>query len=55
MLPYANGSAPDLEGAKAALREAWERFYSGLSPKSIEHWHHTQDAAKGRFERTEEH
>lgn len=44
--PWCNGSTPDLEGAKAAFREAWERFYATLDAKSIELWHNTQDAAK---------
>ncbi|MGY4568463.1 hypothetical protein QA639_09460 [Bradyrhizobium pachyrhizi] len=51
--PYATGG-PDLESAKAAFRTAWERFYSGLSPKSIEHWHQNQDAAKERFGRNKD-
>ena len=50
--PDATGGAPDLEGAKRRFREVWERFYAGLDRKSIELWHHTQDAAKGRFGRT---
>lgn len=50
--PYANGSGPDLETAKAMFREAWERFYATLDAKSIELWHHTQDASKRRFGRT---
>ncbi|WP_431015485.1 hypothetical protein [Bradyrhizobium pachyrhizi] len=37
--PYATGGgAPDPKGAKAAFQEARERFYSGLSPNSIEHF-----------------
>jgi len=43
-----SGGATDLEGAKARFREVWEAFYSSLSPKSVELWHHTQDAAMGR-------
>jgi hypothetical protein len=35
-----------LEQAKAEFREAWERFYATLTPESIAHWHHHQDAAK---------
>lgn len=52
--PWCNGTADDLEGAKADFRKAWERFYAGLDAKSIELWHHTQDAAKGRFGRSKE-
>lgn len=52
--PYATGSCSDLEGAKAAFREAWEQFYATLDAKSIELWHNTQDGAKGRFGRTKE-
>lgn len=52
--PYTTGSCPDLEGAKAAFREAWERLYATLDAKSIELWHNTQDAAEGRFGRTKE-
>ncbi|MBR0871391.1 hypothetical protein JQ633_13570 [Bradyrhizobium tropiciagri] len=36
---YENGRAHDLEEAKASFRAAWERFYSGLTPDSMEHWH----------------
>jgi hypothetical protein len=41
---WSRGSAESLDAAKEAFREAWERFYSGLTPKEIERWHHTQDA-----------
>lgn len=50
--PDATGGADDLEGAKAAFRDVWERFFATLSPKSVELWHHTADAAAGRFGRT---
>jgi hypothetical protein len=43
---WCKGSEPDLDQAKAAFREAWERFYSSLSPEAIAHWHHTADARK---------
>ncbi|UGY23697.1 hypothetical protein HU675_0038080 [Bradyrhizobium septentrionale] len=49
--PWCNGTATDLEGAKAAFREAWERFFATLSPSDIEYWHHDQDAAARRFGR----
>ena len=41
------GSEDSLEQAKAAFREAWERFYLTLTPESIAHWHHIQDARGG--------
>jgi hypothetical protein len=44
--PWGNGSADSLEHAKAEFRAACERFYAGLAPESIAHWHHHQDAAK---------
>ena len=40
--------APTLNEAKAAFREAWERFYASLTPHDVEHWHHHQDAAAER-------
>jgi hypothetical protein len=43
---WCHGSEADFEGAKAAFREAWERFYPTLTPESIKHWHDTQDARK---------
>ena len=49
--PYAMGGGAGLEETKALFRKEWERFYAGLDAKSIELWHHTQDAAKGRFGR----
>lgn len=50
--PWCNGTADDLDSAKARFREAWEQFYGTLDAKSIELWHHTQDASKRRFKRT---
>ena len=44
--PWGVGSEDSQEGAKAAFRTAWEKFYATLSPESIAHWHHIQDAAK---------
>jgi hypothetical protein len=44
--PWGNGCADNLDQAKAAFRAAWERFYATLTPESIAHWHHHQDAAK---------
>jgi hypothetical protein len=41
-----SGSESDLEEAKAAIRRAWERFYSSLTPDTIAHWHRTADARK---------
>jgi hypothetical protein len=46
--PWCVGSEDTLEAAKAAFKTAWERFYAGLTPESIAHWHHIQDAARGR-------
>lgn len=46
--PWGVGSAGSLEAAKAAFREAWERFYASLTPDDIAHWHHIQDAAASR-------
>ena len=43
---WANGFAPSLDEAKAAFKEAWARFYAGLTPHDIAHWHHHQDAAE---------
>jgi hypothetical protein len=40
--------ASTLDEAKAAFREAWERFYPALTPHDIEHWHHHQDVAAER-------
>ena len=33
------GSERDFGRAKAALSEAWEQFYTGLTPEDIAHWH----------------
>jgi hypothetical protein len=46
---WGHGSAGSLEDAKAAFRQAWEKFYAGLRPEDIAHWHHHQDAAAERF------
>lgn len=46
MAAWTHGSADSFEAAKGAFREAWERFYAGLSPDQIDHWHRTQDARK---------
>ena len=46
ILPRGNGSADSLEQTKAEFRAAWARFYATLTPESIAHWHHIQDAAK---------
>jgi hypothetical protein len=40
------GSEDTLDQAKAAFREAWERFYATLTVEDLAHWHHHQDAAK---------
>ena len=45
---WGNGSSETLEGAMAGFRTAWERFYDGLTPERIQHWHEIQDARKGR-------
>jgi hypothetical protein len=48
-LPVASlgsGSKPDLENAKAAFREAWERFCADLTPEDVERWHRTRSGAK---------
>jgi len=41
---WANGAADTLDGAKAAFRSAWERFYAGLTQEASQRWHRTQDA-----------
>jgi hypothetical protein len=41
---WGHGSAPSLPEAKAAFAGAWERFYAGLAPDGIAHWHQLQDA-----------
>lgn len=46
MAAWSHGSADSMDAAKDAFREAWERFYSGLTPEQIQRWHHTQDARK---------
>jgi hypothetical protein len=46
MAAWCHGSADSLDTAKWAFKSAWERFYSSLTPKEIERWHHTQDARK---------
>jgi hypothetical protein len=46
---WGTGQATSLGGAKAALREAWERFYGSLTPHDIQHWHHQQDAGDSRL------
>jgi hypothetical protein len=38
---WGSGCADDLEDAKAAFRDAWERFYARLTPDDIKHWHAT--------------
>ena len=45
---WGTGQATSLGGAKAAFREAWERFYGSLTPHDIQHWHHQQDAGNSR-------
>jgi|SRR5215208_3452602 len=45
---WGSGQAPSFEDAKAAFRDAWERFYPSLTPHDIEHWHHRQNAAAAR-------
>jgi hypothetical protein len=45
---WGTDQAPTLEDAKAAFRDAWERFYPSLTPHDIQHWHHHQDASDGR-------
>jgi hypothetical protein len=45
---WGHGSAPSLPEAKAAFAGAWERFYSGLTPDDIAHWHQLQDVAARR-------
>jgi hypothetical protein len=46
MAAWTRGSAESLDAAKDAFREAWERFYAGLTPEQIDRWHRTQDARK---------
>ncbi|MGX1323869.1 hypothetical protein AB7M17_007322 [Bradyrhizobium sp. USDA 377] len=46
MAPWSAGGAESLDAAKVAFREAWERFYAGLSEKDIALWHRTEDARK---------
>jgi hypothetical protein len=41
-----DGSSDTLEGAMAGFREAWERFYAGLTPSDIEHWHQVAGAQR---------
>jgi hypothetical protein len=41
---WTRGSAESLDAAKEDFREAWERFYAGLTPEQIDRWHRTQDA-----------
>jgi hypothetical protein len=50
MPTWGHGSAPSLPEAKAAFAGAWERFYAGLTPDDIAHWHQRQehDAAASR-------
>jgi hypothetical protein len=43
--PWCNGSADCLESAKDQFKAAWERFYAGLTPADIAHWHRTEDLA----------
>jgi hypothetical protein len=45
---WGHGSAPSLPEARAAFARAWERFYAGLTPDDIEHWHQLRDAAASR-------
>ncbi len=42
--PWGTGTAPSLDKAKEAFKEAWGRFYASLTPHDIAHWHHHQDA-----------
>ncbi len=46
--PWGTGFAKTLDEAKIEFRKAWERFYEGLTPHDIEHWHHHQDTAARR-------
>ncbi len=49
--PWGTGSAKTFDEAKATFKKAWERFYAGLTPEKIAHWHHIQDAAARRSAR----
>jgi hypothetical protein len=40
---WGRGSAPSLGEAKVAFDAVWERFYAGLTPAEIAHWHRQQD------------
>lgn len=48
---WGHGSERSLDDAKDAFRAAWARFYASLTPESIAHWHHHQDAAETRSRR----
>jgi hypothetical protein len=43
------GRVSSLEEAKVAFLQAWTRFYDGLSPELIAHWHEQHDAASARL------
>jgi hypothetical protein len=40
---WCNGTADNLDAAKAEFKAAWERFYSSLSPERIRRWHLIED------------
>jgi hypothetical protein len=46
--PWGHGPATSLPEAQQAFAAAWERFYAGLTPDDIAHWHQLQDAAASR-------
>jgi hypothetical protein len=46
ILSLGNGSESELEDAKTAFREAWERFCLDLTPEDVARWHRTDDGSK---------
>jgi hypothetical protein len=38
-----------LDEAKVEFKEAWARFYVGLTLQDIAYWHHHQDAVAERL------
>ena len=46
--PWGHGSTKSLPEAEEAFAEAWERFYTGLTPDDLAHWREAPDTMAKR-------